>query len=292
MATYDVKRSIEGDIKSTLDDDGFIERTATDTYTILLDVGTDDDQVTVKANATDLPQEGFDSHPKDAFLRCVDVSVRKISVLLYEATVSYVSPKFQWDEDSEDTPVNELAAKIDFSSVTSQTQIDEDVDGNAMQMTSGEPFNVSKPISDLQVTIQKNFLTFNPTTFNDYINTVNADTFLGFAPGTARVVDIAASIAVRDSQPYWAVTVRIVFRRPYKTTESKAWYRRILNRGFYAYETAGDAKPRKIADVEGIGFGKPRNLAEDGTELAAGEDPYWLEFEIFETSSFNSMGLL
>jgi hypothetical protein len=289
-STYTVTRMVSGDSSGKkIDDKGLVTLTAKLGFQIVLDEGTTDDSASVEKNATDLPQRN-DSHPSRPFMRVVDVNVTKKSVILYEASVSYESVKFNGEEE-EDLPPIELAAEVEYSSVNSEEEIDEDADGNAIETAAGETIvGLKKTISDFSITIKKNFLTFSSASFKVFMNKVNSDTFLGNPPGTCKIDGIKATNAIKDDIPYWAVTVTVLVREPYKTTDEKAWYKRVLHRGVYQ-KIDGIDKGMPIPDGEGKDIREPVNLDADGVPLAPGATPHYLEFQVYEETAFASMGL-
>ena len=288
--TYEVIPMTTGDKSGKkIDNKGLVTLTAQLMFSVTLDEGTSDDSTTVEQNAVDLPQRN-DSHPNRPNLRVVDVKVAKKAVIYYEATVLYESVKFN-GPDEEDLPPIELAAEIEYSAITTDEEIDEDADGEPIATKADEPIEgLTKSISDQAVTIKKNFLEYNPATFYLFMNKTNEDEFLGFPVGSARVTDIKATNAIKDDVPYWIVTVTVVFRTPYRTTADKAWYKRVLNRGFYEKKPGVDI-PVRAQDGEGKDFTQQVLLDETGERLDPGADPVWLEFPIYESTTFASMGL-
>ena len=288
-SVYDVKDiTTDNTVRTTMDDEGFITSTATRKLSIVLDDGTSDDAVTVRNNA---PLPRFrDPHPNVSALRVVDVSVTRISVIYYEADISYQSPPRPEGTDEETVPY-ELPAKIKFSSSVAAVEADTDADGDAIvNVGTDEPVEgITRNVRDLVVVIQKNFLTFDPASIEGYEDKVNSDTFLGYAPGRAKIKSIEATNEVKDDVPYWAVTVVIEFRTPYQTTAAKAWYHRRIHKGFYELK---DSKVIRCVDEENNPVTEPVLLTATGARLAVGGTPHFIETKLYESTSFLSLGLL
>lgn len=288
MPTFTTNETTQQDWRSQMDDEGFLTGTVVRTF----DVSASSVATVMEVRAfSSLPREN-DAHPESMVLRCNNVNIVRVSPIYFTATASYDSPKRRSGE--EDDPPYELAAEIRFSTTSSDEAIDEDVDGNpiAIPNTREAIEGLTRPISDLTVTITKNFAAFDPSTFYVFIDTVNQDTFLGFPPGSAKVNGIEATLQVKDNFPYWAVTVTIQFRKPYRTTADKAWWKRVKCQGYYYYDAAKDPVYVRCTDGDKGYATTPQLLTATGTVLPEGDDAVWLEFQIFESSNFASMGLL
>jgi hypothetical protein len=121
-------------------------------------------------------------------------------------------------------------AIVDWSNVTVEEEIDEDFDGNPILTEAGEPVEGIRALfCDPVATIRKNMLTYNSYVGAVYHRSVNSDTFLGWPPGTCKLMDLNAK-DVNGS--YYEVTGTFQFRIPYRTTAAKAWYSRWRHEGF------------------------------------------------------------
>jgi len=123
---------------------------------------------------------------------------------------------------------------------------------------------------------------------------VNRDTIHGLPPGTLFVANIAADEQFFEELPYWKVTVEIHARKPYNTTNQRAWFVRFRHQGYRAfYNVNGEVQALKVTRG-GEPVSSPVLLDEDGYEIQ--EDPnsdpiaYWLERQIYETRNFADMG--
>jgi len=297
-STFEVVEKVEpASSGKTIVDDGYVTFRATRSFTITLDEGTDDDTETVLAGATGingLPKED-DPHPRNPSLRCDDVQVDRVSVLLYEAVCTYKSIPIPQDETGGPT---ELPVKITWDTIRSEEEIDEDADGNPLRQDGTEEpiLGVTRQVSDLVGIFEKNIVDFNPVSFYGYIDRVNSDTFLGFPIGTLRIDHISAVLQKAQGATFWALTVKIQCRKPFKTTVDKAWYKRIMRQGFYervpGVTQSGDPIIVRAGDGAGKSVTSPVPLNANGQRLPEGSPAQWKEWRVYDSVAFASMGLL
>lgn len=284
-----VDQTYSSGVKTSVSADGFQSATATIKYAVFLDGlnPTGDSEATVKADPR-IPRE-LSRHPLFYALFCNGVSVDRRGPLHFEVTAEYMS----WQYKDSQQPPFQQPTQISFFSITSEEPIDENVNGNPIVTPNGEPlYGVTRPISDLGIRLAKNFLTFDPASFYTYIDCVNSDTYIGFAPGILRVASISAdqqmwADAAGNQIPFFAVQVEIHARKPYRTTAQKAWYKRVRNEGFMVrlnnrIYRATDANKEPVAS--------PVQLDLTGAPLSNQTNATWLEFQVFSTVSFASMG--
>lgn len=245
-----------------------------------------------------LPKEGA-SHPFNPYLFARRIDVEKVSIAFYTASVEYESEPFR--EGEENLPPTDIPARIRFGSITTEEQIDEDLNGNPLvNAGTGEPIQgITIPITDQVITIEKNLATFDPVAFYAYYNRVNNDTYpigSGYPPGVLRIIDISAGEELAESSPYYKLTVKIQARKPYKTTDDKAWYKRIKKQGYMVFSgiltPGGEPIIGRATDEFGDPVGTPVLLKADGTRVPEGDPAHYDEWEVFESIPFASMGLL
>lgn len=207
-------------------------------------------------------------------------------------------------------------AIIDWDDVETELEIDEDFDGNPLVTANGEAINgVRRLFADQTVTIKKNMLAFNPYIQARYRHSVNSDIFLGWPPGTAKLMKLRANGVASPDVPgggYYQVTAVIQFRYPYRTTPERAWYSRVRHEGYYK-------RVFKNFDENGVPIGfetivvratrageptaKPVLLSVGGFEIKPTDPPeenrapppiqaYWLETKLYEPLPYNALGLL
>lgn len=298
MAVVDVLRKVDSSGEVSLDDRYRAFANKTVTWTATVDDPANDTETTVE-NSVLVVQPG-NAHPDSVYYRCKRRTVRKVSPVLYEITAIYETPQFDPGVSGTGSP-NPLTvpALITFDTYSSDELIDEDTNGNAIATANGELFQgVTRQVSDLQITITKNFASFTPSAFYTYIDSVNSDVFIGFPAGTVRCAGISAREIVQDDWRYWEVTVVFLARKPYRTSNARAWWVRVRHEGFYVrkvdpFGNLPDGRERATDDQDPPQpVVQPVFLAENGDKLQMGSNPFWKEFQVYESRAFAPMGLV
>lgn len=186
----------------------------------------------------------------------------------------------------------DLPVSVVWRGSTTDEAIDEDWNGKPIVTANNEPIDgLTERLTDDVVTIQKSYLTVNRYALRAYRRAVNSDTFLGWPPGTARIIDDqAVAVFVSGIIRYWDVTVSIQFREPFRTTPDKAWYKRVRHEGFLVRDNPGD--PPHIAwDGNKTPVTSKVLLKENGTEETDPAAAHWLQFQTLGSLPFNALGL-
>ena len=260
--------------------------------------------------APGIPAAGSSYSAEYPYVFARQAKPKKISPIYWIVYVEYNGEvNFSGQNNQPRSPVL-TPAVIDWDDVEVELEIDEDYDGNPIVTPNGEPINgVRRLFADQTVTIQKNMLMFNPFVQARYRQSVNADPFLGWPPGTAKMQKFQAK-SVRSSEVdgggYWQVTAVIQFRWPYRTTPEKAWYSRNRLEGFYKRVIVPGAPPLPDGSPKteiiratraGEPTAKPVLLNPQGFQLPdvippAPQTANWLEIKLYEPLSYNALGLL
>lgn len=257
-------------------------------------------------NGTDLqgnqlPQLGARFGLDYPFAYADNISIERLSPILWIVTVDYTGELGPGDSNNENNPLF-APPRIDWDDVESEQEIDEDFDGNPIQTINGEPIEgVKALIPDQTVSIKRNMLLFNPYVQARYRRAVNSDIFLGWPPGTAKLMKLSASNVPNDQGGYWEVSAQIQFRYPYRTTPEKAWYSRVRHEGYYErVELSGPGAGTKVVravDANKEPVTKPVLLDESGFRIP-GVEPgevqtaHWLEFKLYDSLPYSALGLL
>lgn len=242
------------------------------------------------ASSTLLPRNG-EAHPFNFAFRCRELQVERVSPVLFEATAVYRAET----SDASANPLDE-PAEVEYSTITAEEEIDEDIFGNPLNTVNGEPYTgITIPIADLSASITKNIPAFDPVSIYLYVNTVNSQPFLGFPAGVARMTDLRGRLNFGDDFSYWQVSAQFQFRKPIRTTAARAWWIRVRHEGRWVRQFdpfQPDVFPVVHAtDDDGNKITKPVMLKPDGTEETDKTKAHWLEFQVFETRDFNLLGL-
>lgn len=250
-----------------------------------------DDKLDIES-AAGLPLIG-EEYPGRQFIYCESIDFKPVSPILTIATANYSGEIGPAGE--QDSPLNK-PPQISWSDVESDEPTDEDFNGQPIVNVNGEPIEgVTMKLADNVVTIKKNFLTFNPYATAAYRHSVSSDTFLGYPPGTARLIRYNAQQVALADDSYWEVTASIQFRLGIRTTDARAWWKRVRNEGYYEKVTdAFTSQPILVqaTDDNGKPMTRPVLLKSDGTRETDPTQAYWLEFQVYDSLPYNSLGLL
>jgi len=188
---------------------------------------------------------------------------------------------------------------IEWSDSTSTEPIDRDYDGEAIVTACYEQVEgLTMEISDPVAVIRRKFFTFNAYALAAYRHATNSDTFLGWPPGTARIVGYSAKNQFKYGLPQeqWDVTARIQFRLPLMgATAAQAWYKRWRHEGLLINGSAtpdASVVPVRARDLNGQEVTKPVLLKLNGTQELDPNAAIWKYTQIYNTLPYGSLGLL
>jgi hypothetical protein len=229
------------------------------------------------------------AHPQNPALRARRFNASQIGPQYFQVTVGYEA----LTTDPNDPAQSPLAqpAVISFSSVTQEVEIDEDRDGNPIQTINGEPLvGVTRPFTDLVITVSRNLPTFNPVSISTYMNKVNSATWYGFPAGTVRIMDIQAQNQFSEDFEYWAVTVSFQVRRGYgQILDAEAWDHRCAHQG-YIVKSGGNKIHALTSD--NLPVAQPVMISRTtGAQLPDGVGAY-INFPVMDEIDFNQLNLL
>lgn len=189
--------------------------------------------------------------------------------------------------------VSEDGVDVEWTDVTSTEEVDRDWDGNAIVTANNEPVKgLTMDIADQVVTIRRTFMTIDTAGIAQYRRATNSDEFLGWPPGTARLVGFSAKNRFLYSgvNEMWDVTARIQFREPYaNTTAEQAWYKRWRHEGFYV--NIGGVIQRATDDM-GQEMSRPVLLKEDGTLETDPDAAHFFHTQVYGSLPYSGLGLV
>lgn len=291
MATVvNVKKQITG-ASSNIDDRTEI----VDVWTVLFDDLTGDP--TLAASATGLPVLGT-GHTNNPYAVLSAISATPKGGPLYEVQLKYRSPA---GGGSVETNPLALPAEVRWSGVKVTEPIDYSLDGGNQPTipiinAATIPFEgVSTEITDPVVSIQWNVAdtSFSVAQMVAYQDAVSSDGYLS-DPGQAKIELFDATFVRTTDLNYWTLQMQIRFRRgiPLQADgtggPARAWWKRLLNQGKTYLDTA-TAELIEVADSTGALASEPRLLAADGSLLASGGTPIWLEFKMYPELPFSAL---
>lgn len=228
-------------------------------------------------------------HPESSILRARRRNVQQTGPQYYVVTIGY-DALVSDPTDPTQSPLTRPPV-FTYSSVTQEVEIDEDRDGKPIQTINGEPLvGVTRPFTDLVITVQRNLPTFNPVSISTYMNKVNSATWYGFPAGTVRITDISATSVFSDDFAYWDVSVAFQVRRGYgQVIDAEAWDHRCAHQGYIV--KVGGQKVYATTDDD-VTVAQPVMLdLTTGAQLAAGVGAY-INFPVLDEIDFNGLNLL
>ena len=249
----------------------------TEGYQVLTTIGTQEDEVVA---ATDIPRIG-DQHSTGIDSYCERLDPVQVSPIFWMVTVSYRGIP----DDS--------GVKVRWSDATTTEPIDRDINGRAIVTVNNEPVDgLSMDVADQVVTISRRFLSIDTAAIAAYRRATNSDTYLGWPPGTGRLIGFDAENDFLYGAPNerWAVTARIQFRQPYaNTTNAQAWMKRWRHEGLYVKV---GARVVRATDENQQEMTKPVLLKVDGTQETDPDAAYFFHTQVYGSLPYSALGLI
>jgi len=264
--------------------------TATRAFSVTLDR---DDPLEAVYSSAGLPFVP-ELYPGSFAVFCVRLSPQRVSPVLAIVTAEYRGESGPPSGGGFGSSPIDTEVRVTWGTASTEEPIDEDFNGNPIVTANGEPIDgITEKLSDDVVTIERKFLTVNRYALRQYRRATNSDLFLGWPPGTARIVDDnSRAVFVNGIVSYWDVSVSIQFREPFRTTPDKAWYKRVRHEGLLVRANPGDDPDVAWNEVSKTPATRPVLLKEDGTRETDPENAHWLEFQTLGSLPFNALGLL
>lgn len=244
----------------------------------------DDTEAVILADAR-IPRHG-DEHPTRTGAYVTSVQPTPVSQILWSVIVGYEgqTPEIEQIENT---------VSVEWTDVTTTEPIDRDWDGDAIMTANGEPVEgLTVDIPDQVCVIKRRFATINTYSIAAYRLATNSDEFLGWPPGTARLVGFAASNAFKQGAllERWDVTTRIQFRQPFaNTTPAQAWYKRWRHEGLYVKI---DGVVQRARDAQGQEVARPVLLNVDGELETDPASALYNHTQVYGSLPYSQLGLL
>jgi hypothetical protein len=249
----------------------------TEGYQVLCQIGDEEDLIVA---ASGIPRIG-DQHATGINSYCEKVDPQRVSPIFWVVTVSYRGL------------VNEAAVEVEWTDSQTTEPIDRDINGRAIMTVNLEPVDgLSMDVADQVVVITRKFLSINTAGIAAYRRATNSDTFLGWPPGTARLIGFSAKnrFVYNGLQEEWNVTARIQFREPFaNTTNAQAWYKRWRHEGLYI---SSGGIVRRATDAQGQEMTKPVLLKVDGTQETNPDNAYFFHTQVYGSLPYSALGLI
>ena len=254
----------------------------TEGYQVLAESGDSAEDVLA---ATGIPAYGA-RHRSGADSFVITKTAEPMGPIFWMVTVSYEGQRFDGNVD------------VEWSDTTSSEPIDRDYNGRAIVTANYEQVEgLTYDLSDSVCIIRRKFFLFDAYIAGLYRHATNSDTFLGWPPGTARLVGYSAKNQFKFGQPLeqWDVTARIQFRIPYMgATDAQAWYKRWRHEGLYINASATPALtviPVRARDQLGQEVTKPVLLKSNGTQELNPSAALFNYTQLYGTLPYSALGL-
>jgi hypothetical protein len=149
--------------------------------------------------------------------------------------------------------------------------------------TAGDPLEgAERECAEWRISISGNRQAFPYSMAMAYINTVNSDSWSGFAPGTLKCQSISGQREVEQVNnaevPYWTVSVELAYR-------AEGWALKLWDVG---YNEIKSNSRQKILDKRYEPVSEPVALS-NGVAKAAGQPPDMLTFKVYREAAFNGI---
>jgi hypothetical protein len=254
----------------------------TEGYQVEAEIGDSPEDVLA---ATGIPAYG-ERHRSGADSFVISKDAQPLGPIFWIVTVNFTGSRFDGNVD------------IEWTDSTSSEPVDRDYYGRAIQTVVGEQVEgLTYELSDPVVVIRRKFFLFNAYTISQYRHATNSDTFLGWPPGTARLVGISAKNQFKFGMPLeqWDVTARIQFRIPYMgATAAQAWYKRWRHEGLY-YNAAIDPDTKferaRATDIHGQEMTKPILLKANGAQEGIADNALFVYTQLYGSLPYSALGL-
>jgi len=254
----------------------------TEGYQVLAESGDSAEDVLA---ATGIPAYGA-RHRSGADSFVITKTAEPMGPIFWMVTVSYEGQRFDGNVD------------VEWSDTTSSEPIDRDYNGRAITTANYEQVEgLTYDLSDSVCIIRRKFFLFDAYIAGQYRHATNSDTFLGWPPGTARLVGYSAKNQFKFGQPLeqWDVTARIQFRIPYMgATDAQSWYKRWRHEGLYVNASATPAStviPIRARDQLGQEVTKPVLLKANGTQELNPSAALFNYTQLYGTLPYSALGL-
>jgi hypothetical protein len=147
-------------------------------------------------------------------------------------------------------------------------------------------------VADQVVVIRRRFALINTPAIAQYRRATNSDTYLGWPPGTARLVGFSAKNQFKYGGPResWDVTARIQFREPLVGTPAGfAWRKRWRHEGLLVrkgniIQRATDSLQQEITT--------PVLLKANGTQEFNPNNALFIYTQVYGSLPYSALGLI
>jgi hypothetical protein len=253
----------------------------TEGYQVLVDADHEPFFIAQMGITAGLPTIG-DQHPSGVNAFVKSVRPQRVAPRFWMVEIGYEGV------DNSDATVD-----VEWTDVTTTEPIDRAWGGEAIVTANNEQVDgLSVDVADQVVVIRRKFVFINTAGISRYRRAVNSDTFLGWPPGTARLVGFSAKNQFKfgAQQQLWDVTARIQFREPYAgTIAAEAWYKRWRHEGLIVLR---DGVVGRALDEFGQEKTKPVLLKVNGEEERNPNQAVFIHTQVYASLPYSALGLV
>lgn len=175
-------------------------------------------------------------------------------------------------------------AEVSINSVKQMMVLRKDKNGNLIANSAGAPFDPPLEYEDIRLGIDiiRNQRFFDAGVIGAFVGAINSKAWLSFPAKTVRCADITAKRAFENGFFYWVASYKFEYK-------SDKWNPvKVLNAGAYHIAPDGGGKLRF---QDKLGNYLPKGLLNRGGHaLDEGEDPDFLDFDVYEEADFADLG--
>lgn len=252
----------------------------TEAWQVLCEIG---DTADIAVGAVGIPSLG-EIHSSGSPSYAKTFNATPLGPTLWVVTVGY--------EGIPTVDATDDAVSVEWSDTSSTEPIDRDYSGRAIVTFNGEAVEgLTMELADQTCVISRRFSDINTFTISAYRHATNSDTFLGWPPGTARLVGFSAKSEFNyGSTTGWDVTARIQFRAGLAGASSaQAWYKRWRHEGYYIKD---GSLIRRATDSLGQEVAKPVLLKADGTQETDPDNAVFYYTQVYGSLPYSGLGLI
>jgi hypothetical protein len=251
----------------------------TEGYQVLSD--TIDENIGTIINANGIPRDG-DQHPSGFEAYVDSIRATPLGPVFWLVEVGYEG---QTPEPG--------TVDVEWTDVSTSEPVDRDWYGRAIVTANNEQVEgLSVEVADQVCVIRRRFATLNTYAIRAYRRSTNSDVFLGWAPGTARLIGFSAKNQFKygAANEAWDVTARIQFREPFAgTLPSQAWYKRWRHEGLLIKD---GGIIRRATDQFGQEETKPVLLTVTGERETDPDAAYFFHTQVCGSLPYSALGLI
>ena len=242
------------------------------------------------------PAKVGDGHPLLPYAAVTDLSAAPVGGyddrLNWHVTANYKTRTYRARGGSEEENPLEEPPSVSWGFRSYTEPIYRDKDNVPIENSAGDTYDptITEEVFNLEVTIIRNEVTYDPDLAIEYINTMNDDVVIiaghSAVTNTARLNEYSAQKAEKNGIDYWIVTYRVEF-------DEDTFVREVIDQGFRIKD--GSTMKRIMENVDGSSsetpVTEPVKLDGFGGKLVVGLAAHYQTFRTLEEKDFDVLNL-